>query len=210
VLSDNLGRRLPLFHRELDWLVVASPREEQIAGVARAIDRFPPTNVLWGGLPSPSREADTLREALTADEVPITNAEADQVLQLGEGAELRVLTASPRGAILLLEWDRFRALLPLGISDGDFDSLHMGETIGRVKVLLLADNGYAPLNPPEWIANLNPRLALLSVASDDRDGLPDKTVLESLKGYPLLQTDQHGWIELTTDGEQLWVEAERR
>jgi len=209
LLSDSLGRRLPLFHRELDWLVVASPRGEQIAGLTRLLDRFPPTGVLWAGLPSPSREADYLRESLTAHQIPITNAESGHVFLLGEGAEMRVLTAGPRGAILLLEWDRFRALLPLGISDGDFESLRMGEDIGRVTVYLLADNGYAPLNPYEWIANLNPRLALLSVASDDRDGLPDKTVLESLKGYTLLRTDQNGWIHLTTDGQQMWVEVER-
>jgi competence protein ComEC len=209
LLSDGLGRRLPPFHHQLDWLVVASPRHEQIAGLARLIERYPPTNVLWAGLPSPSREADYLRENLTAHSIPITNAEPGQTLDMGEGAVLRVLSAGPRGAILLLEWDRFRALLPLGSSDGDFESLRMGEAVGRVTVLLLADNGYAPLNPSVWITNLNPRLILLSVAPDDRDGLPDRETLEALSGYSLLRTDQNGWIHITTDGQQMWVEVER-
>ena len=39
----------------MDWLIVASPRGEQIAGVPRTLERFPPANVLWAGLPSPSR-----------------------------------------------------------------------------------------------------------------------------------------------------------
>jgi hypothetical protein len=39
-----------------------------------------------------------------------------------------------------------------------------------VLVLLLADSGYAPLNPPEWIANLQPQVALLSVAAAGRGG----------------------------------------
>jgi hypothetical protein len=30
---------------------------------------------------------------------------------------------------------------------------------------------------------------------------------ETLEGYTLLRTDQNGWIELSTDGEQMWVEA---
>jgi len=34
--------------------------------------------------------------------------------------------------------------------------------------------------------------------------------LEAIKGYTLLRTDRNGWIELTTDGEQMWVEVERR
>jgi len=32
----------------------------------------------------------------------------------------------------------------------------------------------------------------------------------ALQGFTLLRIDQNGWIELTTDGEQLWVEVERK
>jgi competence protein ComEC len=208
-LSDGLGRRLPPFHRELDWLVIASPRVEQVASLPRLVDRFPPLNVLWAGLHSPSRDADYLRESLNAQGIQITNAEPGQALLLGDGAELRVVATGPRGAILLLEYDRFRALLPLGVSDGDFESLRMGEDIGRVTLLLLGDDGYAPLNPPNWISNLNPQLVTLSVAPDDRDGLPDQGTLDALSGYSLLRTDQDGWIHITTDGQQMWVETER-
>jgi hypothetical protein len=29
-------------------------------------------------------------------------------------------------------------------------------------------------------------------------------------GYTLLRTDRNGWIQLSTDGEQLWIEVERQ
>ena len=61
-----------------------------------------------------------------------------------------------------------------------------------VSALLLADCGAADLNPPDWIEKLRPQ------------------ALEALQGYTLLRTDRNGWIELSTDGEQLWVEVERR
>jgi hypothetical protein len=35
-------------------------------------------------------------------------------------------------------------------------------------------------------------------------------MLEAIKGYPLLPTDRNGWIELSTDGNQYWVEVERK
>jgi hypothetical protein len=35
-------------------------------------------------------------------------------------------------------------------------------------------------------------------------------VIEALDGYTLLRTDRNGWIHLTTDGEQMWVEVENR
>jgi hypothetical protein len=30
-----------------------------------------------------------------------------------------------------------------------------------------------------------------------------------VEGYTLLTTDRNGWIEITTGGEQMWVEVER-
>ncbi len=208
-LSDGLGRRLPPFDKQLDWLVIASPREEQISGLPRTLERFPPVNVLWAGLPSPSREADYLRETLTSLNVQTVDALPGQVLDLGDGASLTVLTVSDRGAILLLEWDQFRALLPLGADPESQENLHMGKDVGNVSVLLLADQGYAPLNSPDWISNLRPQLVLLSVAADDRDGHPDRETLDALGGYSLLRTDQHGWIQIVTDGAQMWVEVKK-
>jgi competence protein ComEC len=209
LLSDGLGRRLPPFQRELDVLVVASPREAQIAALPEVLERYPPAQALWAGPPSPSRDSDRLRETLTELDVPITLAQPGQRLDLGEGAELTILTSGERGAILSLEWGKFKAILPLGASLNDLDSLEMGQAVGEVEALLLADNGYAPLNPTEWIANLHPRVVLLSVAADDRDGLPDRETLEAVSGYTLLRTDQNGWIHISTNGEEMWVEAQR-
>ncbi|MCJ7701173.1 MAG: hypothetical protein MUO62_06285 [Anaerolineales bacterium] len=189
--------------------MVAAPRSEQIGGLARSLERFPPGEVLWAGLPSPCRQADYLREVLSGEQIPVMAAEKGQVFDLGKGATLEVVAAGPRGAVLLLAWERFRALLPLGLSEGDFESLRMGKEIGRVSVLLLADNGYGPLTPQTWVANLNPRLFLLSVAADDPNGLPDRETLEALTSASLLRTDEQGWVEISTDGEQMWVQVGR-
>ena len=34
--------------------------------------------------------------------------------------------------------------------------------------------------------------------------------MRALQGYNLLRTDRDGWIEVDTDGEQMWVEAEKQ
>ena len=50
---------------------------------------------------------------------------------------------------------------------------------------------------------------MVSVSTADKQGLPSPETLEALQGYTVLRTDRNGWIELTTDGEQMWVEVER-
>jgi hypothetical protein len=48
-----------------------------------------------------------------------------------------------------------------------------------------------------------------SAAPGDRPGKPDPDTLQAVEGYTLLRTDRNRWIEITTDGEQMRVEAER-
>ena len=208
-LSDELGRRLPSFNRKLDWLVVAGTEEDDVAALPRVIERYPPDAVVWSGNTQASFSSRVLNEYLTVQSIPVENVEANQVLDLGDGATLRVLTTGPRGAVLLIEWQSFRALLPIGMSFEALDELQEGASIGPVSVLSLADSGYAASNPPEWITNLNPELVVLSVDAADQNGMPDREVLESVKDYALLRTDQNGWIEITTNGEQMWVNVER-
>jgi competence protein ComEC len=209
-LSDELGRRLPAFNRKLDWLIVAGTEEDDVAALPRVIERYPPEGVLWSGNTQGSFSSRVLNEYLSLQDFQVTNAEADQVLDLGEGATIKVVTVGPRGAILLVEWKNFRTLLPIGMSFEALDELRNGAKIGPVSVLSLADAGYAASNPPEWIANLNPEIVELSVDAADQNGMPDSAVLESIKDYELLRTDQNGWIEVTTDGQQMWVNVERK
>ena len=53
-------------------------------------------------------------------------------------------------------------------------------------------------------------MVLLSISAVDKEGLPSPETMELLEGYFILPTDRNGSIELSTDGEQMWVEVERR
>jgi competence protein ComEC len=209
-LSDHLGRRLPLFTRNLDWLVIAATSEEQVAALPRLLDRYPPRNVLWTGRINASFSARQLNAGLVERQIPVTRAAAGQSLNLGDGAVLRIQAEGPRGSVLYLEYKNFRALLPIGVDPEILETMRRDKAFGTVNVLLLPDSGYAPSNPPDWIASLAPQLLILDVAADDPDGLPSPETLEAVADYNLLRTDYYGWIAITTDGTQMKVETARR
>jgi competence protein ComEC len=208
-LADALGRRLSL-GRRLDWLLVAGGSEEQVAALPALVEHNPPGEVLWAGPTTGSQSARRLQELFSEAEIQPVPAETGHVLDLGDGVRLQVLASGPRGAVLLLEWGSFRALLPVGIDFDTLEELQNDPSLGEVTALLLADSGYAPANPAEWIEKLSPEVVLLSVAAGDREGRPSPEMLHALQGHTLLRTDRNGWIELSTDGEQMWVEVERR
>lgn len=209
-LSDSLGRRLSPFHRSLDWLVIADIDSEDIAGIAGNLERFPPASVLWAGNSTGTRAIADLQSQTNILGVPIIPMQAGQSLDLGSGAQLKVLSTNSRGAVLLLEWENFRMLLPVGMDFTALDSLQNDMAMRNVSVVMLPESGFAALNPPELLTSLNPQLALLSVAAGDKSGLPSPETLQALQGYNLLRTDQNGWIEITTNGSQMWVEVERK
>jgi len=209
VLSDELGRRLPFFSKKLDWLIIASTDEDQLSALPRVIERYPPDKVLWSGNVQASFSARTLDEYFADHGIPVSRAEKGQRLELGNGAFIEVQAAGPRGSVLLIQYGSFHALLPIGVSEGTYESLEYGNTIGPVDVLLLSDSGYVPSNPPDIFQNLNPQLVVISVGAGDFQGRPSAEVLDALAEYSVLQTDINGWVDVTTDGNEMRVIAER-
>ena len=209
-LSDALGRRLRLGERKLDFLVVAAPGDDNLASLDSVLPRFPPSQVLWAGGTHGSRAARDLQVYFAEIGTRPVFAEAGQTMQLGAGSILRVLAVCPRGAILLLEWENFRVLLPVGIDFDTQQTIASNPELKDLTALLLPESGYAPANPPDWIGIFNPQLVLLSVAAGDWRGRPEPGTLEAVANYQLLRTDHNGWIQLSTDGDRLWVTVERR
>ena len=208
-LTEALGRSLPLGAR-LDWWVVGATRSEMVEGLLPVLASDPPRAVWWAGAAQISPAARALRDQLQTAGVPVQAVVPGASLALGDGARLRALAVSPRGGVFLLQWRDFRLLLPLGM---DFDALAQVEgqqsQWAPLTALLLADGGYAPLNPPAWVRRLEPRVVLLSVRQADPHGRPSLELLQALQGFPLLRTDRCGRITLTTDGSRLWARTAR-
>jgi len=209
-LADALGRRIPPFSRGIDYLVVASTQENQVAALPRTLEQYRPKLVLWSGNNQASFSSQLLGTWLTQNRVPLRLARPGDALDLGGGAKLTVLAVSARGAILSVEMGGFKALLPVGVNLDALTALNNGQGLGPLTALLLSESGYAPANPPEWLANLKPQLTILSVAAGDPDGLPAPELVTAQKNVNLMRTDVNGWIDLASDGQGLWISVERK
>jgi competence protein ComEC len=207
-LSEALGRRLPILHRRLDWVVIGGTRDDQVAGLAGISDHFFIQKTLLAGPPGRSAYRHLLKE-LSAAECPIIHAVEGHILDLGDGAKLEVLSLGEHGAAVEVRYLRSRFLFAPGADPAMVNELAMEPSIGPITALLLPDGGNESVNPDKWLTRFQPLVALISVEAGNSRGLPSPQVLQSLKDRNILRTDLNGWIELTTDGEQLWVEVER-
>ena len=80
-------------------------------------------------------------------------------------------------------------------------------------VLKVAHHGSDTSTTPEFLAVVDPQVAVISAGEDNRFGHPSDEVLNRLKERidlrNIYRTDEHGTVEFITDGERLWVEVGR-
>ncbi|MDA1329620.1 MAG: ComEC/Rec2 family competence protein [Chloroflexi bacterium] len=208
-LAEEMGRSLLPNNRSLDWLLVAGVDKDQIAALPASLERLSPGHIAWFGSLNANYDARQLRAVAADSNLQIEIPNQGAVFDLGGDASLRVLSVNEAGTVLLLQMNNFLALLPLGHEPASLQDLDWGELVGQVDVLLLTGGGESELNPTSWLENLDPALVLLSVDAANSKGLPDAEVLNDLQPRTILRTDQNGWIRISTDGKQMWIETAR-
>jgi len=77
------------------------------------------------------------------------------------------------------------------------------------KVLKVGHHGSAASTSTAFLAQVAPQVAVISVGAENRFGHPSPEVLRRLAGVQVLRTDEHGRIEVISDGQKLSVRRER-
>lgn len=209
MLSDALGRRMPVWDREIDWVVVAAPGEAHTAGLAGVIGQFRVGSALMAGASGEHPADRELLESFAAKEIDVTTAQSGQRLSLGNGVSVEVLAVSEAGATLRVRHDRASILLPIGM-DRDTQAYWLTQRlVPPSSVLLLGGPDSARLHTREWIETVSPRAVVMSAAAGRAPEILTPEAQEALLGYTLLRTDRDGWVEFITDGTRLWVRTER-
>lgn len=178
-LSQALGRRLPLLHRQIDWVM---PVGDRTIALESNLGRFKIRNALL--LPSSLQ----IEQSLARSDVHFQNAREGQLLDLGGGASLKIMRIESDGISLLLTYQQARMLILSGSISASANS--------QPAAVFLHDDA----SPP---ADLRPQVFVLSLEEGDRfnNDLSEK--------YPVFRTDHHGWVQIATDGDVLRVSVER-
>ena len=81
-------------------------------------------------------------------------------------------------------------------------------------MLKVAHHGSETSTTPEFLAAVDPGVAVISVGEDDPYRHPSDEVMERLEqrfsAENIFRTDEQGTIEFITDGERLWVRVKSK
>jgi len=191
-LVHELGRRLPLFRREVDWLVVSETSEGQIRGLVGLTGRIRIRDAwLPDGEGTPGFEH--LVAELAEAEISPVLARTGQALDLGDDIRLEVLFTTERTILLRLVYGNAIVVFVPGEES------------------LLATPWLRSGTVTAWILSDDSSLVSLPLTGSPVVILPGQRRMEAPPGsIQVLPQSELGWVELATDGVRLWGWSERR
>ncbi len=220
VLSQ-LGRHMPFWDHSLDLVVLTHPEDDHIMGLVDVLARYDVGQVLESRQGCDTATCEAWRNLIEEKEIPCLRAEAGSRINIGEAVRLHVLhppatlfagTSSDvnnNSIVLRLEYGRFSALLTGDIEhEGETALLASGQPVHSLVLKVPHHGADSALSLP-FVQAVNPQLAIISVGAENRFGHPGELTLEKLQDVDTYRTDQHGNVEVVTDGESYWVSGER-
>jgi competence protein ComEC len=206
-LLDQLGEVMPFWDRTLDLVVLTHGDADHLSGLIPIFDRYKVATVVDTVGPG-DKGAESWLAALSA--AHIARQPAVRGARIDAGAT--VLTVlSPRDGnsglasnndslVLRLDYGASSALLTGDAeTEAEQEMLEAGLPL-RADVLKVGHHGSNASTSANFLAAVQPRLAVISVGADNRFGHPAPELLKRLSGTEILRTDQCGRIELVTDG----------
>ena len=216
------GERLPFWDRSLDLIILTHPHADHVTGLLRVLESYEIDRILHAPIDYDTQaylawlsETDKL-----ADRILI--AQPGMVIDFGDGTRLDVLHAGPTD----YSSDPNDASVVVRIEYGDISFLMTGDASTIVEKRLIASGsslnadvlkvphqGSRGSSSIDFVNAVSPAIAVIPVGSDNPFGHPHQEAVDRLNAVvpanQLFTTSINGTITVTTDGQKLWVHAEK-
>jgi competence protein ComEC len=224
-VAYELGEALPFWERTIDLVVLSHSHDDHVTGLVEVLRHYDVEQVLYPeGIDYTSNAYSEWLSVIEEKRIECVGAQAGQSVDLGGGAILEVLhppgeflagtdsDIDNNGVVLRLAMGEVSFLLTADLY-GDGELYMVCDRVElRSTVLKVSHHGSSTSTCPEFLAAVDPQVAVISVGADNRFDLPSGEVIDRLTqrlgADNVYITSERGTITFTTDGERLWVETE--
>ncbi|NMA55233.1 MAG: MBL fold metallo-hydrolase [Firmicutes bacterium] len=205
--------------KELDVVVATHPHTDHIGGLVDIVKDFPVAQVYMPRVAHTSKTYEDLLINIKNAGLKITPVKPGLTVELDSGIEA-VFLAPARSDYDNL--NNYSAVLRLGFQNTSF--LFSGDAEAEAEeemlasgfdlsstVLKVGHHGSNTSTTSEFLAAVNPEVAVISVGADNSYGHPSEQVLKRLEEADIrvFRTDIHGVITISSDGLKLTVLTDR-
>ena len=219
-VTQALGGEMSPSERRIDLMVLTHAQDDHVTGLVEVLERYEVGAVLWNGRAGETGAFQAWAEEVSRQGLPVSVAEAGQLLELGGGVHIEVLHPQPaqlegteddlnnNAIVLRLVYGGVSFLLTGDIEvDGENAILEAGHDVSAT-VLKVAHHGSDGATTQPFLDAVSPSIAVVSAGAGNQFGHPSPSLRLRLAGVPLLRTDANGTVRFETDGTRLWLEYE--
>jgi competence protein ComEC len=220
----ELSKKLPFWDRTIDFVVCTHSQADHITGLVEVLQRYKVKQVLEPGVSYNSSIYQEWCNLVEEKQIKRDKAQAGQEIDLGNGIKLEVLNppaslwegtsddVDNNGVVLRLSWGKVSFLFTADIRE-EVEFALIGQRANlKSTVLKVSHHGSKTSTSQQFLAAVDPEVAVISVGEDNPFGHPSPEVLERLIDRVgednVYRTDEDGTIEFITDGERLWMGAD--
>jgi competence protein ComEC len=223
-INLELSQKLPFWDRTIDLVVCTHSQADHITGLVEVLQRYKVKQVLEPGVSYNSSIYQEWCNLVEEKQIKQDKAQTGQEIDLGNGIKMEVLNppaslwegtsddVDNNGVVLRLNWGKVSFLFTADIRE-EVEFALIGQRANlKSTVLKVSHHGSKTSTTSQFLAAVDPEVAVISVGEDNPFGHPSPEVLERLIDRlgedNVYRTDKDGTIEFTTDGETLWVKAD--
>lgn len=221
----ELSEKLPFWDRKIDLVILTEPQADHVTGVIEVLRKYAVYQVYETGLDYKSTAYQQWLSLTKTPSIKREIAHSQQQIELGDGMRIEVLHPPPaflegtsndlnnNGLILRLSWNSVSFLFTSDIQkEAEWYITGQGTCLNST-VLKVGHHGSATSTSEQFLAAVDPEIAVVSVGSENRFGLPSSEVINrlSVRLSPerVYLTSTNGTIEFLTDGTRLWIKCDK-
>ncbi|MCH8741514.1 MBL fold metallo-hydrolase [Patescibacteria group bacterium] len=219
IILEKLAEEMPFWDRTIDLIILTHPEHDHLAGLLQVLERYKVDYILWTGIVRDTNENKEWRKLIEEEGAEIKIVQAGQEIRLGEGIYFDILNpfenlegkefknSNNTSIISLLVFNQ-NSFLFTGDAYKSVEKKIIGADANlKTDVLKVGHHGSKTSTSEEFIEQILPKIAVISVGKSNRYGHPHQETLAILKEYGIrvLRTDEEGDIKIISDGANLKI-----
>jgi len=211
----RLGENLPWWDKRIDLMILTHPHDDHVTGLIDVLKRYQVEKILYTGVSHNAPNYLAWLKLVRDKKTPLTIIDKEQTINLGAGAELKVLypdesimgktfdDLNQSSIVMMLYYGQNKFLLTGDAGDPVEKKLIDQGVDLAADVLKVGHHGSQYSSTEEFLEKVRPKIAVIEVGKDNPFGHPNLRTIMKLKriGAEIFRTDLNGTVGVVSDGQ---------
>lgn len=218
-ISGYLNKDLSINDRQIDLMILTHPQSDHMYGLIEVVKKFKVKKILTSNVSHTTTDYKLWLDTVENQGLKVEFVQAGNNITLTDTVRLKFNW--PKTAEEQKVTDLNQASLVFTLSYGDLDILMTGDADSQVQpyvgdfstieVLKVPHHGSKSSLKDDFLREIKPKVSVISVGAKNRYGHPRAELLDQLHrvGTEILRTDQNGTVQIVSDGERWYTQAEK-